>query len=98
VRFVYFVYRINYVSPHLISRSCTKYRWVSQKVGRIFEYKRLGLRLDRQLNAPLNIYLKTCWSPPGGYNPQVVGVIPLKGGAWVGIASQPDEAQGLRIE
>ncbi|WP_009993092.1 zinc ribbon domain-containing protein, partial [Saccharolobus solfataricus] len=48
------------VNPHLTSRSCPRCGFVSRKVGKTFECERCGFKLDRQLNASLNIYLKMC--------------------------------------
>ncbi|AKA74518.1 transposase [Saccharolobus solfataricus] len=82
------------VNPRFTSRSCPRCGFVSRKVGKTFECERCGFKLDRQLNASLNIYLKMCGFPhirEGG-----VGVIPLMGRRGMNVRDF-GEAQGLRI-
>ncbi|AAK41431.1 IS200/IS605 family element transposase accessory protein TnpB [Saccharolobus solfataricus] len=86
------------VNPHLTSRSCPRCGFVSRKVGKTFECERCGFKLDRQLNASLNIYLKMCGFPHIRDIPRVwVGVIPLMGRRGMNVRDF-GEAQGLRID
>ncbi|AAK42025.1 RNA-guided endonuclease InsQ/TnpB family protein [Saccharolobus solfataricus] len=84
------------VNPYLTSRSCPRCRFVSRKVGKTFECERCGFKLDRQLNASLNIYLKMCGFPH--IRSRVwVGVIPLMGRRGMNVRDF-GEAQGLRVD
>ncbi|AAK41873.1 transposase [Saccharolobus solfataricus] len=86
------------VNPYLTSRSCPRCGFVSRKVGKTFECERCGFKLDRQLNASLNIYLKMCGFPHIRDVPRVwVGVIPLMGRRGMNVRDF-GEAQGLRID
>ncbi|QPG49035.1 IS200/IS605 family element transposase accessory protein TnpB [Saccharolobus solfataricus] len=86
------------VNPHLTSRSCPRCGFVSRKVGKTFECERCGFKLDRQLNASLNIYLKMCGFPHIREIARVwVGVIPLMGRRGMNVRDF-GEAQGLRID
>ncbi|SAI84870.1 ORF3 in transposon ISC1904 [Saccharolobus solfataricus] len=85
------------VNPYLTSRSCPRCGFVSRKVGKTFECERCGFKLDRQLNASLNIYLKMCGFPHIREIARVwVGVIPLMGRRGMNVRDF-GEAQGLRI-
>ncbi|AAK41574.1 RNA-guided endonuclease InsQ/TnpB family protein [Saccharolobus solfataricus] len=88
------------VNPRFTSRSCPRCGFVSRKVGKTFECERCGFKLDRQLNASLNIYLKMCGFPHIRDIARVwVGVIPLMGRRGMnGFPRDFGEAQGLRID
>jgi len=47
------------VDPYHTSKECSRCGWTNKDLkGAIFECKNCGLRIDRQLNAAINIYLK----------------------------------------
>jgi len=47
------------VDPHHTSKKCSRCGWINKDLkGDIFECRECGLRIDRQLNAAINIYLK----------------------------------------
>jgi len=47
------------VDPYHTSKTCSRCGWINKDLkGAIFECKKCGLRIDRQLNAAINIYLK----------------------------------------
>jgi putative transposase len=47
------------VDPYHTSKKCSRCGWINKDLkGAIFECKKCGLRIDRQLNAAINIYLK----------------------------------------
>ncbi|MGC9016134.1 MAG: zinc ribbon domain-containing protein, partial [Conexivisphaera sp.] len=47
------------VDPYLTSRTCSRCGWVNRDLrGAVFECKVCGLRIDRQLNAAVNIYMR----------------------------------------
>ncbi|MGC9016230.1 MAG: zinc ribbon domain-containing protein, partial [Conexivisphaera sp.] len=47
------------VDPRLTSRTCSRCGWVDRDLrGAVFECEACGLRIDRQLNAAVNIYMR----------------------------------------
>jgi putative transposase len=47
------------VDPYHTSKKCSRCGWINKDLkGDIFECRKCGLRIDRQLNAAINIYLK----------------------------------------
>jgi transposase len=47
------------VDPYLTSRTCSRCGWVNKDLrGTVFECEACGLRIDRQLNAAVNIYMR----------------------------------------
>ncbi|QKR00206.1 IS200/IS605 family element transposase accessory protein TnpB [Metallosphaera tengchongensis] len=92
--------RVLEVNPYLTSRSCPRCGYVSRKVGKTFVCQRCGFKLDRQLNASLNIYLKMCGFPHlDGIPSRWVGVTPLMGRRRMKEGPLDSrEAQGLRID
>ncbi|QKR01123.1 IS200/IS605 family element transposase accessory protein TnpB [Metallosphaera tengchongensis] len=93
--------RVFEVNPYLTSRSCPRCGFISRKVGKTFACERCGFKLDRQLNASLNIYLKMCGFPHlDGIPSKWVGVTPLMGRRRMKVKNSLDsrEAQGLRID
>ena len=47
------------VDPYHTSKECSRCGWINKDLkGALFECQKCGLRIDRQLNAAINIYLK----------------------------------------
>ncbi|MGC9015173.1 MAG: zinc ribbon domain-containing protein [Conexivisphaera sp.] len=47
------------VDPHLTSRTCSRCGWVNRDLrGAVFECEACSLRIDGQLNAAVNIYMR----------------------------------------
>jgi len=47
------------VNPYHTSKKCSRCGWINKDLkGDIFECRKCGLKIDRQLNAAINIYLK----------------------------------------
>ncbi|MGC9177856.1 MAG: zinc ribbon domain-containing protein, partial [Conexivisphaera sp.] len=62
------------VDPYLTSRTCSRCGWVDRDLrGAVFECEACGLRIDRQLNAAVNIYMRMEGVPratrPPAYHP-----------------------------
>ncbi|EZQ11535.1 hypothetical protein CM19_00890 [Candidatus Acidianus copahuensis] len=90
------------VDPYLTSKSCSRCGWVDPNLGasKVF-ICRCGLRIDRQINAGINILLRMCGFPhiPGVFDKVfriMGGVIPLRGRiVMMSFGSERDEAQGF---